>query len=67
LVNFLKIFNSEGQAVSEENMLKNSTNQKQELPVAAMFFAYRDEMSNLASVVCRPLSFQILIFSSETP
>jgi hypothetical protein len=34
---FLPSFSSFGQAVSEEKILKKSTNQKQELPVVAMF------------------------------
>ena len=34
---FLPSFNSFGQAVSEEKIFQKSTNQKQELPVAAMF------------------------------
>ena len=34
---FLPSFGSFGQAVSEEKILKKSANQKQELPVAAMF------------------------------
>ena len=34
---FLPNFNSFGQAVSEEKNFQKSTNQKQELPVAAMF------------------------------
>jgi hypothetical protein len=34
---FLPSFGSFGQAVSEETILKNRANQKQELPVAAMF------------------------------
>ena len=34
---FLPNFNSFGQAVSEEKIFQKSTNQKQELPVAAMF------------------------------
>ena len=34
---FLPSFGSFGQAVSEENNLKKSANQKQELPVAALF------------------------------
>jgi hypothetical protein len=46
-----------------------SGNQKQELPVVAMFvcvlFSSPGEL--LPSVVRRPLTFHILIFSSETP
>jgi hypothetical protein len=34
---FLPSFGSFGQAVSEEKIYKKSANQKQELPVAAMF------------------------------
>ena len=34
---FLPSFSSFGQAVSEEKNFKKSTNQKQELPVVAMF------------------------------
>jgi hypothetical protein len=34
---FLPNFDSFGQAVTEEKILQKSTNQKQELPVAAMF------------------------------
>jgi hypothetical protein len=34
---FLPSFDSFGQAVSEEKILKKSANQKQELPVAVMF------------------------------
>jgi hypothetical protein len=47
LIGFLPSFGSFGQAVSEENNFKKSTNQKQELPVAAMFLTDQDEMSNL--------------------
>jgi hypothetical protein len=35
--NFLLSFGSFGQAISEEKIFFKSTNQKQELPVAAMF------------------------------
>jgi hypothetical protein len=57
--------------------LKKSANQKQELPMVAMFVngsflahVAKGNLSfchHLASVVCRPLTFHILIFSSETP
>jgi hypothetical protein len=58
--------------------LKKSANQKQELPVAAMFLfsppcqRQCELLSSLGvhhplSVVCRPLTFHILIYSSETP
>jgi hypothetical protein len=60
--------------------LKKSANKKQELPMVAMltsdiknfFLAHLAKVNvsfchHLASVVCRPLTFHNLIFSSETP
>jgi hypothetical protein len=38
---------------------KKSANQKQELPVSAMF--------GLVSIVCHPFTFHILFFSTENP
>jgi hypothetical protein len=66
-----------GQAVSEEKIFLTLANHKQELPLAAIFFSLKSFFSSpdpkghvrychhLASVV-RPLSFHILIYSSET-
>jgi hypothetical protein len=52
-----------------------SANQKQELPVAAMFvnvYFFSSPCQRQGELlpslgVCRPLTFHILIFSSETP
>ena len=46
---FLSRFVSFSQAVSEEKILKKSVNQKQELPMAAMFSMDRNKMSIDAS------------------
>jgi hypothetical protein len=51
--------------------LKKSANQKQELPVVAMFVNHLAKGNvrfchHLASVIHRPLTFHILIFSSKT-
>ena len=44
---FLASVNAFGQAVSEENIFFQSTNQQQELPVTAMFVNGSGQMSNL--------------------
>jgi hypothetical protein len=49
--------------LTEKKSFKKSTNQEQELPVAAMFV----NQSGQNEQSCRPLTFHILIFSSETP
>ena len=55
---FLPNFDSFGKAVTEEKILQKSTNQKQELPVAAMFVngAGRNEQS----LQMLPIKFQLI-------
>jgi hypothetical protein len=64
---FLPCFGSFGQAVTEKN-LKESTNQKQELLFCLVHLA-KGNVSfchHLASVVHRPLTRHILMFSPKT-
>jgi hypothetical protein len=73
---FLPSFISFRQTVSEEKNFFKSTNQKQELPVAAMFVngsflfssSCQRQCKHLPSLGVRgPLTFHISIFSSEIP
>jgi hypothetical protein len=57
---FLPSFDSFGQTVSEK-ILKKSANQKQELPVVAMFVNGLDEMSNLYRGPSIDASYQVSV------
>jgi hypothetical protein len=59
-------FGSFSQAVSEENILKTQIYLKL-VDCCVFFFFFSSTCHHLASVICCPLTFHILIFSSETP
>ena len=58
---FIPNFISFGQAVSEENIFQKSTNQKQELPVAACLLTDQNEMSNLYRGPSIDASYQVSV------
>ena len=62
---FLPSFGSFGKAASEEKIFQKSTNQKQELPVAAMFVTNWDEMSNLYRGHAIDASYQVSLHLAE--
>jgi hypothetical protein len=67
---FLQNFDSFGLAVTENFFLEINQSETRFLPVAAMFVSspYQRQRELLPSLgICRPLTFHILIFSSETP
>jgi hypothetical protein len=59
VVRFLPSFGSFGQAVSEEKIFFKSANQKQELPMAAMFVNGSGQMSNLYRGPSIDTSYQV--------
>ena len=54
-------FGSFGHAVSEEKIFSKLTNQKQELPMAAMLLSDRDKMSNLYRGPSIDASYQVSV------
>ena len=62
---FLSRFGSFGEAVSEEKIFFKSANQKQELPMAAMFVNGSGQMSNLQRGPSIDASYQVSLHLAE--